>query len=83
VLSFCSKLGFPSPNIDGIFVVGGRSQRKTSQIKNLYDYRVDIFYTVIDMQLHDLNNCFSKVNTELLLCMASLNPSNLFCTFYK
>ncbi|KAL4643325.1 hypothetical protein ACB092_02G084700 [Castanea dentata] len=35
-----------------------------------------LFYTVIDMQLQELNNRFSEVNTDLLLCMACLNPSN-------
>jgi hypothetical protein len=35
------------------------------------------------MQLQELNNRFSEANTELLLCMACLNPSNLFCAFYK
>jgi hypothetical protein len=35
------------------------------------------------MQLQELNNRFSKGNTELLLCMACLNPSNLFCAFDK
>ena len=35
------------------------------------------------MQLQELNNHFSEVNTDLLRCMACLNPSNLFVTFDK
>ena len=35
------------------------------------------------MQLQELNNCFSEVNTDLLLCMAYLNPSNSFMVFDK
>ena len=35
------------------------------------------------MQLQELNNRFSEANTELLLCKACLNPSNLFCAFDK
>ena len=35
------------------------------------------------MQLQELNNHFSKGNIELLLCMACLNPSNLFCAYDK
>ena len=35
------------------------------------------------MQLQELNNRFSKVNTDLLLCMACLNPSNSFVVFDK
>ena len=35
------------------------------------------------MQLQELNNRFSEANTELLLCMTYLNPSNLFFAFDK
>jgi hypothetical protein len=69
--------------MDEIFVVAGRPHRKTPQITNLHYYHVELFYTVIYMQLQELNNRFSEGNTELLLCMACLNPSNLFCAFDK
>ena len=35
------------------------------------------------MQLQELNNHISKVNTNLLLCMACLNPNNSFVAFNK
>ena len=35
------------------------------------------------MQLQEFNNRFSKANTDLLLCMACLNPSNSFVAFDK
>ena len=35
------------------------------------------------MQLQELNNSFSEANTNLLLCMACLNPSNSFVIFDK
>ena len=82
VSSFCSKHDIPIPNMDEIFVVR-RSQRKTPQITTLHHYRVDLFYTVIDMQLQELNIRFSEENTKLLLCMACLNPSNSFFAFDK
>ena len=69
--------------MDEIFVAARRPCRKTPQITNLHYYRVELFYTVIYMQLQKLNNHFSEENTELLLCMACLNPSNLFCAFDK
>ena len=50
---------------------------------NLHHYRVELFYIVIDMQLQELNNRFLEVNTDLLLCMACLNPSNSFVAFDK
>ena len=67
--------------MDEKFIVSGRSQRNTQQKTNLHHYRVELFYTVIDMQLQELNNRFSEVNIDLLLCMACLNPSNSFVAF--
>ncbi|XP_050259817.1 uncharacterized protein LOC126704867 [Quercus robur] len=63
--------------------VSGRPRRNTQRKTNLPHYRVELFYTVIDMQLQELNNRFSEVNTDLLLCMACLNPSNSFVAFDK
>ena len=70
-------------NMDETFVVSGRSRRNTQQKTNLHYYHVELFYTVIDMQLQELNNRFSKANTDLLLYMACLNPSNSFMAFNK
>ena len=69
--------------MDEIFVVSGRLRRNTQQNTNLHHYRVELFYTVIDLQLQELNNCFLEVNTDLLICMACLNPSNSFVAFDK
>jgi len=50
-------------------------------MKNSHHYQVEPFYIVIDMQLQELNSCFE--NYELLLCVACLNPNNLFSAFNK
>ena len=79
VSTFCSKHDIPILNMEEIFVVGVRPRRNTPQITNSHHYRVDLFFEVIDLQL--LNNHFSEVTTELLLCMACLNPSDSFLAF--
>ena len=66
-----------------IFVVNGRPRQNIQQNTNLHPFRVELFYTVIDLQLQELNNRFSEANTDLLLCMACLNPSNSFVAFDK
>ena len=81
--SFCTTHDIPILNIDEIFVVSGRPRRNTQQNTNLHHYRVELFYTVIDMQLQELNNRFSEANVDLLLSMACLNPSNSFVAFDK
>ena len=47
-------------------------------MKNSHHYPVELFYTVITMQLQELNSRFK--NFELFLCVACLNPDNLFTT---
>ena len=81
VSTFCSKHGIPILNMEEIFVVGVRPRRNAPQISNLDYYRVDLFFEVIDLQLQELNSRFSEVTTELLLCMAYLNPSDSFLAF--
>ena len=81
--SFCTTHDILILNMDEIFVVSGRPRRNTQQNTNLHHYRVELFYTDIDMQLQELNNHFLEENTDLLLCMACLNPSDSFVTFDK
>ncbi|XP_022861729.1 uncharacterized protein LOC111382089 [Olea europaea var. sylvestris] len=57
--------------------------RNSPEITNLHHYRVDLFYSVIDLQLQELNDRFSDVNTELLLCVACLCPQDSFSSFDK
>ncbi|XP_075649879.1 uncharacterized protein LOC142620391 [Castanea sativa] len=83
VSSFCATHEILILNMDEIFVVSGRPRRNTQQNTNLHHYRVELFYTVKDMQLQELNNRFSEVNTDLLICMACLNPSNSFVAYDK
>jgi hypothetical protein len=52
-------------------------------MKNYLYYRVELYYTVIDMQLQKLNSRFNEANSELLLCVACLSPDNLFVAFNK
>ncbi|XP_031275229.1 zinc finger MYM-type protein 1-like [Pistacia vera] len=71
------------PNMQEKFVARGRSRRNIQEMTNLFHYRVELFYAIIDLQLSELNNCFNEGNTKLLICMASLNPSDCFQAFDK
>ncbi|XP_020987494.1 uncharacterized protein LOC107465075 [Arachis duranensis] len=80
---FCDSRNTLAPNMNDIFVTQGRSRRKIQKVSNLHHFQVELFYQVIDRQLQELNNCFTEVNTELLLCIACLNPSDSFFAFDK
>ena len=64
---FCEKNKIVIPSMDDMFVAHGRPRRNAQTMTNLYHYRVELFYTVIDIQLQELNNRFNEVNMELLL----------------
>ena len=80
---FCETHNIDVLNMDDIFFIRGQSHRNAQQMTNLHHYQVELFYTLIDMQLQELNNRFTEVNMELLLCVACLNPNDSFCAFDK
>src|SRR6266540_7424696 len=47
----------------------------------MHFYKVEIFLAAIDAILTEMNHRFSEVSSELLVCMASLNPRNSFSNF--
>ncbi|XP_062099773.1 uncharacterized protein LOC133805613 [Humulus lupulus] len=83
VSTFCAKYNVDVLDMDDTFVAQGRSRRKTQEMTNLHHYRVEFFFVVIDIQLQELNERFNEVNTELLLCLASLCPGDSFVAFDK
>ncbi|XP_022852849.1 zinc finger MYM-type protein 1-like [Olea europaea var. sylvestris] len=64
VSSFCQQYYIHVPNMDDMFVrlaIRGRPQRNSPEITNLHHYRVDLFYSVIDLELQELNDRFSEL----------------------
>ena len=80
---FCQERNIDIPNMDDIYRAQGRSRRRVQKVTNLHQFRVGLFYSVIDMQLQELNDRFTKVNTKLLLCIACLCPDDSFDAFDK
>ncbi|XP_042380415.1 zinc finger MYM-type protein 1-like [Zingiber officinale] len=83
VMMFCNCHDIVIPDMNEVRVLKGRSRRKAPIVTNLHYYKVSLFYEVLDMQLQELNDRFTEVNTELLLCMECLSPENLFSAFDK
>lgn len=80
--TFCIKHDIDIPDMGSEFALQGRAKRRGS-VTHLHHYKVDIFYAVIDTQLEELNDRFSEVSSNLLKCMACLNPCNSFSAFDK
>ncbi|XP_010675119.3 uncharacterized protein LOC104891159 [Beta vulgaris subsp. vulgaris] len=85
VTSFMSKYDIEIPNMDEKYHVPGRRmfRGKSPQVTNLHHFRVEVFLSVIDLQLQELENRFPEISKELLICMSCFNPTNRFSSFDK
>jgi hypothetical protein len=83
VASFCVKNKIKIPDMDMFYKPVGRDRRFFVKIKNLHRYCVDMFLSIIDRKLLELNERFDEVNTELLVCMAAFSPIDSFAAFDK
>ncbi|XP_019235236.1 PREDICTED: uncharacterized protein LOC109215590 [Nicotiana attenuata] len=79
---FYAKHDILVPNMEELYIPG-KSKRRPSSVTYSHHLRVELFYTVIYLQLQELNSHFDVVSGNLLLCMASLNPANSFANFDK
>jgi len=80
---FCAQHDIEIHNMDDIFIPTLSSRRNTQSFSNLHHYMYDLFNTIIDLQVQELNNHFIEANTKLLLCVACLNLSDSFVAFNK
>jgi hypothetical protein len=83
VHSFCNKHKVKISDMDNFYRPVGRDRRFYVKIKNMHRFHVDMFLSIIDRQLQELNNRFDEVNTDLLVCMSAFNPANSFAAFDK
>ncbi|XP_031378142.1 zinc finger MYM-type protein 1 [Punica granatum] len=70
-------------NMNEMYVAPRRSRRKGEALTNLSYFRCELFNSVIDWQLQELNSRFNEVYTNLLLCVACLSPNDSFASFDK
>ncbi|XP_016486989.2 uncharacterized protein LOC107807168 [Nicotiana tabacum] len=75
--SFCAKHDIVISEMDKNYHLG-KSKRRSSSVTHPHHLRVEVFNTVIDLQLSELNSHFDAVNSNQLLSMASLSPDNSF-----
>ena len=80
ISSFCEKHDISILNMEEEFV-NPKKPRQRTNVTNLHHYMVECLYTVVDMQLQEFNDRFGEKNSELLICTASLSPSESFREF--
>ncbi|KAH1195850.1 Zinc finger MYM-type protein 1 [Glycine max] len=83
VMEICNKHDIDVPDLDAPYVQGKKPRRHatTSSVSNLHHYKHDCLFSVLDLQLHELNARFDEENTELLQCVSCLSPLSSFEAF--
>jgi hypothetical protein len=79
---FCIKHKIVVPNMDDTIPARGRSRGRGSTMVTYYHrFRYEIFNVVHDQIIVEMNNRFAKKSTQLLRCIACLDPKNSFANF--
>lgn len=81
VKKFCIANFIEVPNMEEMLPIRGRSRHNGQAVTYLHLYRVEIFCGVIDLISGEMSSRFTERNTELLLCIGSLDPRNSFSNF--
>ncbi|XP_042423298.1 zinc finger MYM-type protein 1-like [Zingiber officinale] len=81
VNKLCSNHMIPVPNMEENMRTRGRSRRNGQMITNFHHYRVEIFCQVLDTMVQEMNNRFLESSTEVLTCIACLDPKDSFSQF--
>ncbi|XP_044321404.1 uncharacterized protein [Triticum aestivum] len=79
---FCVKHNIILPNMDDTIPARGRSRGRGGQMVTFYQrFRYEIFNVLLDQIITELNNRFAERSTQLLRCIACLDPRNSFANF--
>ncbi|KAG7555831.1 Ribonuclease H-like superfamily, partial [Arabidopsis suecica] len=77
---FCEKHEIEKIEMEADYVDSKRPRKRTG-VSNMHHYKINSLYVVLDLQLQEFNDRFNEVNTELLICAASLSPIDAFSEF--
>ncbi|KAK4256472.1 hypothetical protein QN277_009328 [Acacia crassicarpa] len=80
---FANKYDIDIPNMDDVYCPKERSRRRLESFTFFHYFKVELFNTVIDTQIQELNDRFDNVNTKLLECLSCLDPRDSFANFNK
>ncbi|RZC12172.1 hypothetical protein D0Y65_012116 [Glycine soja] len=83
VMEIYNKHDIDVPYLDALYVQGKKLRRHatTSSVFDLHHYKHDYLFSVLDLQLHELNDRFDEDTTELLQYVSCLSPSSSFEAF--
>ncbi|XP_023754206.2 uncharacterized protein LOC111902624 [Lactuca sativa] len=80
VSSFCQTHKIDTLDMEELYI--GARNRRTKKT-NRFPFEVEIFNTVVDMQLTEYRDRFSETSTQILEYMGALSPCDSFAQFDK
>ncbi|KAL7590672.1 hypothetical protein Lser_V15G37980 [Lactuca serriola] len=80
VFSFCQKHDINIVEMTENYVT---SRGRKTKVTNQFHFEVEIFNTVMDMQIIEFGDRFSEISTQLLEYMGALSPCDSFAKFNK
>ncbi|CAN0903193.1 Zinc finger MYM-type protein 1 [Linum grandiflorum] len=83
VIEFCAQESIEVLDMYDLYVRRGKSKHISGLVTCLHHFQVEVFYSVIDMQMQEIDNHFDEVSCQLLLSMACLSPQHSFVAFDK
>ncbi|XP_074289424.1 uncharacterized protein LOC141614575 [Silene latifolia] len=81
VTSFCQKNEICIPIMSDMYVVPGRHRRGKKQVDNDHHFRIDVFLSLVDQILQEIEDRFDERSKDLLICMSCFNPKDRFSSF--
>ncbi|KAJ4788590.1 zinc finger MYM-type-like protein [Rhynchospora pubera] len=82
VSAFCEKNEIEVPDMTAIHP-DGPCQKEKRKITNFQYYHDELFLSVVEMEIQEINKKFTEIITSLILCIAAMNPRNSFSSFNK
>ncbi|KAM3335072.1 hypothetical protein ACQJBY_029464 [Aegilops geniculata] len=82
VTDFCVKYNIVVPNMEDTRTANGRSRTWGGQLVTYnHHFKNEIFNVLHDQLIVELNNRFAERSTQLLRCIACLDPKNSFANY--
>jgi hypothetical protein len=77
VSEFCSSNEINIPDMNTVYAACGRPRRNADPVTVLHHYRVDVFFSIVDSQIAEIDFRFPEQSSMLLRRIALLSPQML------
>ncbi|XP_074266505.1 uncharacterized protein LOC141589780 [Silene latifolia] len=81
VTSFCQKYEISVAIMSDMYVVPRRYRRGKKQVDNLHHFRINVFLSLIDQIVQEIDDRFDERSKDMLIFMSCFHPRDQFSAF--